>query len=762
MTDTMDQKKSPLSLFFRILYNRYTAKVLLPLSALLLLLQNTPLAFAHPALAPIPAPLRSPWVLYIGGFGGHYTSDFTYSNRYFQAEIASPHIIQTYSNDTFQQGGLGGGQIGVNYHIHNTTYFLGLLLSGQGNANHSLLTSTILADPDFTSQFRIASIWDVSVLLGSNVTERLQLYSKIGTARNHLQHRLQVTLKTNPNVGTIDIDTASHNIWSWLLGVGISYQITHWLDCFSEYDYYSFPSHTNLKTLNNFIPTITMSHQLSQHIRPTSSAIRLGLNFKFWDTPPPVLPRILPSPWMIYLGAFGGYSGADFQYHARNTIPLSLLQFINQDTFQQGFSGGGQLGALYHYSQPYFAGLNLSILANAEKAVLTQPMLGSATNATFSLSLMHLFDISTVAGADITKHAHLYAKLGIAKSRVKATLSNTQGLFLTPFLSMPYHREDSLWGWILGIGLMRDISPWLNAFAEYDLYGYGRQTPDHIISGRLLNVQVLSAFSAQLRRTLDNTFRIGLNVKFNDHVTPSTDLQAPRHRWKLYLGGFTGYYNADFQYAGDLLHYLGNILFNTIMAHHDTFQRGELYGVHAGAQYHGSMPFFIGLDFSGMGTSRKATITTLNQTGLVLTSLSGPSTFTHQLRIRATTDIAAIFGTDVTSSAQAYIKIGGSRGRLANTDTLTQSLSPATPLSFSHSDSSNLYGWLLGFGATRDWGRWFRGFIEYDQYSYSSKTLTTLQTLFSNLSPGERVLPTERVRLTAWALRLGIDFTIPL
>lgn len=195
---------------------------------------------------------------------------------------------------------------------------------------------------------------------------------------------------------------------------------------------------------------------------------------------------------------------------------------FHNDAFQQGVSGGAQLGIQYHFQTPYYLGVVVSVMSNANKARLVEllensivPAGGIATDINQEFRAQSNLDIAALIGADITDHTHLYAKVGASCARFANHLFITQAAQAPfPIPSFQQIEKKNLWGWAVGLGLTRDLNKWMSMFLEYDHYDYGA-----------LNLRSLNNFTplipaAQTDRLTQNVvftanaIRIGLNVKF--------------------------------------------------------------------------------------------------------------------------------------------------------------------------------------------------------------------------------------------------------
>ena len=318
-----------------------------------------------------------------------------------------------------------------------------------------------------------------------------------------------------------------------MLGLGLAHDLSKRFNVFAEYDHDDYGTR-NLNSLDNIAPPQSLgagnTDRLTQHVRITANAIRVGLNLKFMDTFAPVRYASVLNPWMVYIGSFGGYYWADVGYGGNYFSTIIAApddaggnQVFNNDTFQQGVSGGGQVGVQYHFQSPYYVGLVFSAAVNANKARLTESALDFVTPTAFGFSINHEFrlqntlDIAALIGADITAQTHVYVKVGGASTHFTDTLSITQSStfpFPIPFLQKT--ERKTLWGWVLGLGLAHDLSKWFNVFAEYDHDNYGTRnlnSLDNIAPPQALGAGNTDRLTQHVAITA-NTVRLGVNVTF--------------------------------------------------------------------------------------------------------------------------------------------------------------------------------------------------------------------------------------------------------
>ena len=479
--------------------------------------------------------VATPWMIYIGGFGGYYCADFGYGGNYFSVTNVGPNN-EVFNNDTFQQGILGGGQVGMHYHFQHP-YYVGLVLSSAANANKARLTKLVNSQTspglrvfEINHKFRLQNSWDIAALIGADVTARTHIYAKVGGSAARFTHTVSITRAERfPFPIPFSQQTQRKTLWGWVLGLGLTHDLSKWFSVFEEYDHYDYGTR-NLNSLNNIAPLIPIltngeNDRLTQHVSITANAIHVGLNFKLMDTFSHLRYIRVAAPWMIYIGGFGGYYRADFgyggNYFSINSLTQPNNQLFNDGIHQQGLSGGEQVGVRYHFQHPYYVGLVLSSIANANRARLTEHIEDVVSPDLLAFDINHEFrlqsswDIAALIGTDITAQTHIYAKVGGSLTRFTDTISLTQSnAFPVPIPFSQPTQGNTIWGWVLGLGLVHDLSQWFSVFAEYDHYDFGNRNLKS-----LDNVRPNRNFSRAGRLTQHvsitaNTVRVGLNLKF--------------------------------------------------------------------------------------------------------------------------------------------------------------------------------------------------------------------------------------------------------
>jgi len=703
-----------------------------------------------------PEPNREPWLVYAGVFGGYYNADFQYGGASF-ANSLTGQSSQVLGDIATQPGALGGLQFGFQYHFQSP-YSLGINLSAAVNAGKGLLTGQDVDEGnfpvDFNYQFRVNGNVDLTGVFGVDITPQTHLYVKAGASYGTLIQSFFTTYAQNfLNPIPVFQNIQHKTLWGWVVGLGLVHDISRWFSAFVEYDRYDY-GNNNLTSLQNvaIIPSNSPVDNLEQHTRVTANALRLGFNVKFIGSYHPALHTIINNPWLLYLGGFAGYSTANYLYGATyfsNSLFLTpSASLLNRTAVTQGASGGGQLGFQYHFQNPYFLGMDVSMGIDADKARATDilfgapdglfPTLGFQARTAYNLGLAGVF------GLDITPRTHLYAKLGAAYTRFIETLSGNNTENESPNQLFDLHRHHYFWGWLFGVGLSRDLNRWLSIFAEYNQFDYGNNdiaALDTLFGGGNNGIDHLT----QHPRLTSSTVRLGLNLKFIGNSPLPAVRRIMAHPWLVYLGGFLGYYSATYQY--------GSVSFSNLptseITHFASFQRGVSGGGQLGFQYHFKAPYFVGFNASVASNANKAVVSPFY--------LSAPDfavgTFEIGFRLNPNVDIAGVVGLDILPKTHLYAKIGASYAQLTATFLAFGLGFPVLSPLFSRLQRRNLWGWDVALGLVQDLNKRFNMFIEYNRYDYGRYALNTYDDLFS----GGTNLYVQNVRAAAYNVRLGFN-----
>jgi len=713
-----------------------------------------------------PEQSREPWLVYAGAFGGYYSADYQYGGTIFTI-LPSNEVIGTILT---QPGALGGLQFGFQYHFQSP-YSLGINLSaavnaGKGRVNifdfFGLFSDAPGSGPSHIHyQFRVNGNVDIAGVFGLDITPQTYLYFKAGASYTTLTGSFFTSREIfMPNPIPVFQNLDRKALWGWIVGVGLVQDINRWWSAFVEYDRYDY-GNNNLNAVDGLFSGTP--DRLTQHVRVTASAVRLGFNIKFMGNYIPTIRNVINNPWLFYLGAFAGYSSAAYQYggnyFTNDNAGVVGNVSIGYTAIQQGFSGGGQLGVQYHLSSPYFVGLNVSIASDADKARSSIGLEISPIGPAIEPFLEYQFrtaynlDMTGVFGLDVTPRTHLYAKIGAAYTRLIETLDGVIGEGTSSSTIFFRQREHHyFWGWALGVGLAQDLNRYWSVFGEYDRYDYGNNnlnSLDQLFGGGDRGADHLT----QHVRLTTSTVRLGLNLKFNGNIILPVARNMIENPWQAYLGGFVGYYSATYQYDG---HYFSNtplIAVGNQPILVSAFQRGFSAGGQIGLQYHFQSLWFTGVNFSGASNASKARVSVFAELPPPATSLA-PASMSYQFRISANVDMSGIVGLDILPKTHLYAKLGASYAAFTTSlvGTYTQDI-PIPTASFSRLQRKNFWGWVVGLGLTQDLSRCVNMFVEYNRYDYGRYELNTFDGLFS----GGIDHLVQNIRTAAYTVRLGFN-----
>ena len=473
---------------------------------------------------------NTPWRAYLGLFTGSYTVGYQYDAIYRSSRPSNLVIADT----LFQQATSFGGQAGFQYHFENP-YSLGLVLSWMTNNNFSnfiqhfedVLSAAFNLSFDLQNRIRIKNNIDLAAQLGMDLTERMQFYVKGGLSIADLSDRFSVTranLFSQP-IPSMDI-TENKRFLGWVAGLGFVYDLSRWFNVFAEYDYYGYGNRP-LNTQTQITPSIpaTVQDLYHQSVNPYANSVRVGLNFKPFDSALPIMRNLYqPSYWLLYIGGALGYALIDYLYqdiyYERGGIVSPGNEIFADDTFQEGVLFGGQAGVQFHFQRPYFIGVQVSDIGIGGHALLTnliQNSISSGTQRPFDIThriwIRKDLDLTAQFGIDVTRLTHAYFKLGVSDILLSdyTSVTNTQG-FIVPIIGFMETQNRALWGWTAGLGAAYDLCPWVSLFAEYDYYDYGQLNLNSIYD--INPFRAANAIDLLTRRVnvTASTLRAGLNL----------------------------------------------------------------------------------------------------------------------------------------------------------------------------------------------------------------------------------------------------------
>ena len=227
----------------------------------------------------------------------------------------------------------------------------------------------------------------------------------------------------------------------------------------------------------------------------------------------------LPSPWMIYIGGFGGVTVGSFDYrgtYVESSVPT--VQVVSDNFHQNGYLWGGQIGARYYFAHPWFFGLAFGAMGNTKTAETTVTVLSLITPATFfvldnKFRINYNFDLTADIGFNVTPQTHLYLKGGGSYARFTQTLTVFD--MATDFLSSSLQQitRFNRWGYVVGLGLGYDFTRCLTFFTEYNYYDYGRESLNNINNMAPPPLTGTDTYSQNVRIHAYSV-RVGLNVNF--------------------------------------------------------------------------------------------------------------------------------------------------------------------------------------------------------------------------------------------------------
>ena len=219
--------------------------------------------------------------------------------------------------------------------------------------------------------------------------------------------------------------------------------------------------------------------------------------------------------------------------------------------------------------------------------------------------------------------------------------------------------------------------------------------------------------------------------------TKKKTMRIKSARWVLYVGTFTGFYYAKFDWHGAYV-------VSTNSLETDSMQMNVTGGGQVGLQYLFKKPFFIGMVLSAAGHGGDADVSTL------ISGVSGQFfNFNQQFSVDYQFDIAGIIGYDVTPVSHLYLKVGASDANFKYQVT-------TIPTVLTRTQTVDTWGWLIGVGVAYDLSQRVSLFAEFNYNHYGRTTLNTLV----NVDPravGVVNSLSQHVDLRARSARVGLN-----
>lgn len=239
------------------------------------------------------------------------------------------------------------------------------------------------------------------------------------------------------------------------------------------------------------------------------------------------LVAVLATPQVVAAQFYGGlmgsavsaYNQVDFFYGCRGLCTIGGFETYEQNMHQVGYGGGAVLGVWMPINSTYAYGFDIDGVGNSGKGSieLFNDLVPPGNSNIFTQFAMR-YNVNLVASilAHITKHADVYAKLGVSFTNIRYRLRvSWAGIGGTPFSDITSSEDKNFWGWVVGVGLSRTICHHFSAFVEYNFMSYGSHslgfidTPDNVAN---------SASFGRLHRNYQNLFanmlKVGVTYNF--------------------------------------------------------------------------------------------------------------------------------------------------------------------------------------------------------------------------------------------------------
>jgi opacity protein-like surface antigen len=224
----------------------------------------------------------------------------------------------------------------------------------------------------------------------------------------------------------------------------------------------------------------------------------------------------------FYLGANTGAAFVTGQTYAHilhsetfsGPVGTDIQASIREEASARGYTGGITLGWDFYNDREFIYGLALSGTAYSNRAYQTSNSVDQyygLINLEESWDLQYSADLTFKPGWFISDSTELYAILGGSVAQVTVDLKNVTPLdtFRRP---LTFANKATLYGFVVGAGVQKQLSNRLSAFAAYQYTYYGRAKLDPaFVSGT--SEWPLFASGRELR--LDaNVLKVGLVYTF--------------------------------------------------------------------------------------------------------------------------------------------------------------------------------------------------------------------------------------------------------
>lgn len=232
--------------------------------------------------------------------------------------------------------------------------------------------------------------------------------------------------------------------------------------------------------------------------------------------------RVQDGSWDLYFGFFGGayfsqlYGHSHIIYNYSNgNVRNGMLDVY---TIQDGtsFLGGGLFGFVKQISEHWYMGADINGTTGTNYSRLSThvSMPGNPpapVDATNQIRLNYQFNISGIAGFDVTPLTFFYGKVGVAyavaKNRLTINVPSNPGVANTPATAV-LENTQPIGGVVFGLGLTRILARHFSLFAEYNYYFYANGSLDI----RRVAFPSLANFSVQSSgRITESTLVVGIN-----------------------------------------------------------------------------------------------------------------------------------------------------------------------------------------------------------------------------------------------------------